>query len=194
MAEKPRNTQMDSLPADVEKDDSISQADFSHRLKVHKMTVLQTALTLVATNLGGGILGVAFAFSRLGLYYGVALVLIVATISHISNMMYLKTKDLTPSKSESIYEIAYLLTGRSSIFVICSILFAANFGAMLLFYIIIGDTVSNLMKQALIEPSNEVMAQDLDLSDYPWYVDALTNRTTAIFLAGLGHLTIIFKR
>ena len=158
------------------------------------MTVLQTALTLVATNLGGGILGVAFAFSRLGLYCGVALVLLVAATSHISNMMYLKTKDLTPSKSESIYEIAYLLTGRPSIITICSILFCGNFGSMLLFYIIIGDTVSNLMKQALIEPSNEVMAQDLDLSDYPWYVDALTNKSTAVFLAGLGHLTIIFKR
>lgn len=87
-------------------------------------------------------------------------------------MMYLKTKDLTPRKLESIYEIAYLLFGRASIFIVCTIMFLSNYGAIVLFYMIIGETLGTLTKQALIEPSGDmsVTEMDIDLTEYPWYV------------------------
>ena len=66
----------------------------------------------------------------------------VAISAHISSIMYLKVKDLTPRRQESIYEIAYLLLGRKSIFIVCIVMFATNLAAMILYYIIIGDTVS----------------------------------------------------
>lgn len=83
--------------------------------------MFQTALVLVATNIGGGILGIPFAYYRFGIVNGTVICLSVGAISHISTMMYLKTKDMTPRRYESVYEIAYLLLGESAIFVVCII-------------------------------------------------------------------------
>ena len=73
------------------------------------------------------------------------LILLIGVLNHFSTMLYLKTKDLSPRKYESVYELAYLLFGRPSIFVVTIILFCANIGAMILYYMIIGETLSTLM-------------------------------------------------
>mmetsp|Transcript_12087 Transcript_12087/g.16408 ORF Transcript_12087/g.16408 Transcript_12087/m.16408 type:complete len:96 (-) Transcript_12087:1356-1643(-) len=91
----------------------------------------------------------------MGLPLGMIFCLLMTIITHASSMMYLKIKDLTPRKLESIYEIAFLMFGRSSIFIICTVLLLTNFGAIVLYYMMIGETVSTLTKQALIEPSGE---------------------------------------
>ena len=67
-----------------------------------KMNIFQTSLALVATNIGGAILASPYALYRLGLINGVILLLTLASLAHISNMMYLAIKDLTPRKYESI--------------------------------------------------------------------------------------------
>ena len=114
---------------------------------------------MVAANIGGGILGLAYAFSRLGLPLGIVLCLIFATLAHLSNMLHMKTKDLTPRKYESVYEIAYLLVGRPSIFVVCIVMLASTLSALVMYYIIIGDTVSSLMRQVLLEePAEQALA------------------------------------
>ena len=112
--------------------------------KHQKMTVFQTSLALVATNIGGAILGLPYAYYHLGLINGMIINVVVATLAHVSAMMYLEVKDLTPRKLESIYEIAFLLLGRKSIFIVCSVMLVANLAAMILYYIIIGDTSSQL--------------------------------------------------
>ena len=91
-----------------------------------------------------------YAFHHLGISMGIFICFLSAVLSHFSSMLYLKTKDLTPRRYESVYEIAYLLVGRPSIFVVCGVLFAANLGAVIMYYIIIGDTLSSLITQANI--------------------------------------------
>ena len=59
-------------------------------------------------------------------------------------MIYLRTKDLTPRKYESVYEIAYLLSGRNAIFVVILTQLLSALGCMILYYIILGDTTGNL--------------------------------------------------
>ena len=97
----------------------------------------------MATNIGGAILGLPYAYYHLGLINGLILNIVVAFSAHFSAMMYLKVSDLT--KQQSIYQSAYLLVGRKSIFIVCSVMLAANLGAMILYYIIIGDTSSQLL-------------------------------------------------
>ena len=116
-----------------------------------KMNIFQTSLALVATNIGGAILASPYALYRLGLINGVILLLTLASLAHISNMMYLAIKDLTPRKYESIYEISYLLVGRRSIFIICSVMFVTNLCAMIIYYQIIGDTISRLLAQIFVD-------------------------------------------
>ena len=115
-----------------------------------KMTILQAALAIVAANIGGGLLGIPFACYHLGLFLGIILMVLMGIMSHFSSMMYLKVKDLTPRRYESVYEIAYLLFGRASIFIVCMIMMFANSMACVMFYMALGETIS-----LLIIPSSE---------------------------------------
>ena len=110
----------------------------------------------MATNVGGGILGLPFAFYRFGLPLGLAFTLLVAFLCHFSTMMYLNVKDMTIGRYESVYEIAYALFGRFSIFFVCSIMFLNNFGSTILYYMVIGDTCSSLSSQILMDAAGGV--------------------------------------
>jgi len=158
--------------------------------------MVQTALALVATNVGGGILGLPFAFYRMGLPVGLSFCAFVAFMCHISSMMYLMTKDLTPGKFQSAYEIAYLLFGRLSIFVVCIIQWLNNYGAILLYYIIIGETVSTLSRQVLTNAAEgKSFAQlERELQEYPWLTQVATSKMTGIIIVGTVHISAIFKR
>ena len=87
-------------------------------------------------------------------------------------MMQLKTKDLTPRRYESLYEIGYLLVGRPAIFVVCIVCFLNNTGALIMYYILVGDTLSSFAEQGLIGPAEEktVAQVDAEIEDYPGWV------------------------
>ena len=123
-------------------------------MNTQKMSIFQTSLAMVAANIGGGLLGLPYAFYRLGLILGLVTLFFIASLSHFSNVLYLKVKDLTPRKYESVYEIAYLLFGRPSIFVVCTIMFISNLGAIVMYYLIIGDVLSSLSTQLLLASDN----------------------------------------
>ena len=101
-------------------------------------------MALVAATIGGEIIAVPYACYHLGLYLSVGLLVLTAALSHISNMMYLKIKDLTPCHLESIYELAYLLLGRPAIYIVCTVQYLLNFSSMVLYYVIIGDTLGSI--------------------------------------------------
>ena len=70
--------------------------------------------------------------------------------------MYVQVKELMPNRADSVHEIAYTMFGRGSIFVICTVLFLHCLGALILFYMMIGDTISELIKaQVLSEKSDD---------------------------------------
>ena len=149
-----------NLQIDMEKLEGLSQ--ISDR-KVEKLSIMETTLALVAANIGGGILGMPYAYYHLGLFLASILTLVMAMLSQMSTMLHLKTKDLTPRKYESIYEIAYLLVGRASIFVVTTIMFSSVFGCIIMYYIIIGETLSSFCVQALVAPGDKE-----NLDQYPW--------------------------
>ena len=87
-------------------------------------------------------LGIPYALQQMGIYLGLSSIVLMAFLSHFSTMMHLKVKDMTPRRYESIYEIAYLLVGRPSIFFICTILGVTNFLSCVMYYMIIGEAHS----------------------------------------------------
>ena len=95
-------------------------------------------------------LGLPYAFYHTGLINGLLLNLFFALMAFCSANMYLKVKDLTPRNCSSLYEIAYLLLGRPFIFVVCAVLALTNLAGMLLYYIMLGDTISHLWKQLFL--------------------------------------------
>mmetsp|Transcript_17529 Transcript_17529/g.22219 ORF Transcript_17529/g.22219 Transcript_17529/m.22219 type:complete len:117 (-) Transcript_17529:1074-1424(-) len=112
------------------------------------MNFIETALALLATYLGISVLGSPFIFYSLGLPLAATMVVCAGLTTLTSFWLLLRTKDLMPQRQQSLYEIAYVLFGRTSIYVICVTIFLRNFGSIVICYMVFGETVSTLIGQA----------------------------------------------
>ena len=101
---------------------------------------------MISTIVGGGIVGLPFAFYYTGLFVGVTLIVLMAIQTVFSVRLYLAAKDLLPGAPESLFEIGFILFKRSSIFYVCTIIILNSSGLMLIYFIVFGDTLSSLMK------------------------------------------------
>lgn len=103
-----------------------------------------TALALVASGVGGELIAMPYAMSRLGFYVGFAAIIGIGLLSLFSSMMYIKVKDTIPGNTKSAYEMAHVLFGRPALFVVCIAQYMLVFSDIVLYYIVIGDTLSQL--------------------------------------------------
>ena len=126
------------------------------------MSIIETSLALVATDIGGALLGLPFAFYRVGFINGCFCLLLMALLSYWSSMMYLRVKNLTPERYESIYEISYYLLGRPFVFTTLIIVLCTTVASMLLYYIILGETIGHLMTQMIVGESNGRTQEEMD--------------------------------
>jgi amino acid permease len=111
----------------------------------HGLSTFGAALTIVSTIVGGGIVGLPFAFYTTGLPTGIVILVLMCLQTVASTKLYLCCKDLLPGQPESLFEMGFVLFKRSSIFVISGVLIFNSFGLMLLYFIIFGDTMSSLV-------------------------------------------------
>ena len=139
---------------------------------------------------------IPYAIHHLGLFLAVGTLIAVAIVSHISNMMYLRVKDLTPCKHESVYEIAYLLFGRPAIYTVCIVQYLLNFSSMVLYYIIIGDTAANIFSHFFVNKDASMTRGETkeELKSEPSWIQILSHRSTSILVVGAALLSIIFMR
>ena len=100
-----------------------------------------------------------FAFYRMGIPLAVFSVVSIAIMSSISAVMLLKVKDLTPRRYESLYEIAFLLLGRQSIFYVSVITIIMMYGFLIMYYTLMGDIITSFFKEILIESNANKTAE-----------------------------------
>ena len=86
----------------------------------------------------------------MGVWLGFAVFIMVAFLSHISNMMYIKVKDMAGGRYESIYELAFALYGRTAIFFVCIVQFMLNFASLVLYFIVVGDLFESMTRAMFI--------------------------------------------
>ena len=137
-------------------------------------------LTIVSTVVGGGIVGLPYAFIELGLWLSLACMILVVLQTLNSNWLYLKAKDLIPSKPESLYELGYILLGRPSIFFISGCLTLNSFGLLMVYFIIFADTMSSICKDVFKISDEETGFRYLLAIKQSWIV-----------LLGIGLLPVI---
>ena len=88
-----------------------------------------------------------YAFYHLGLGLGVLTIAMMAFVSWMAVILMLKAKDLSPRHYESLYELGYLVMGRPAIFTIASVILVQAVGLLMMYYIILGDTMSEVFRQ-----------------------------------------------
>ena len=129
----------------IESRDMATIALSDNSMGAHKLSTIGAALTLISTIVGGGIVGLPFAFYNLGLQYGLLFLLFMALQTVYSTKLYCGAKDLIPGKPESLFEIGFVLFGRGSIFLICGIIMFNSVGLMLVYLILFGGNFATLM-------------------------------------------------
>ena len=128
---------------------NIKSSRYSVLAGEHGLTVFSGGLAIISTCVGGGIVGLPLAFYRLGLPVAIVLMLFVTVSTIYAARMYLAIKDSLPDRPESLYEIGYMLVGRSSIFIIAGVLIINSFGLCMIYFIVFGDTFGHLMASLL---------------------------------------------
>lgn len=98
------------------------------------MSVSEASMSALSTIIGGGIVGLPFAFYNLGFIVGFIVEFLFLYLTRLSCQVYLASKDLIPGKLDSMYEIGFMVTGRSSIFIISTIIAINSFGLMLIYF------------------------------------------------------------
>lgn len=99
----------------------------------------------MSTCVGGGIVGLPLAMYNLGIPLAIFLQICVMFSTHWSAKMYLYVKDIVPDQPDSLYEIGYIIMGRSSIFILASIFIINSFGLCMIYFIVFGDTFGQLV-------------------------------------------------
>lgn len=102
-------------------------------------------MALISSNIGGGIVGIPFCFYYCGLPFGICLSLLMALLTQLANTFLMLSKDNCPRRYESYFEIGYATMGRASIFVIALCMVSTGVGVVIIYYIVMGDTISSVV-------------------------------------------------
>ncbi len=84
----------------------------------HGLTTFTGILAILSTIIGGGIVSIPYSFISFGIPLAIIFNILAVLMTAYSADLYLACKDVVPDKPESLYEIGYMVMGRSSIFMV----------------------------------------------------------------------------
>jgi len=67
----------------------------------------------------------------------------------VCTVLYLKAREVCPDKPSSMFEIGYLILGRSSIFAICFTIWINSFFLIVIFVSVFGNTAKNVVTSVM---------------------------------------------
>ena len=100
--------------------------------------------------IGSGVIGIPFAAYKLGLILGVSLIYFTVVWWLLSMDLLFESSKLTELKSLS--EIGFFWLGKSSVYIINSVIFMKSFGMPIIFFILTGTWLGQIAVKSTIMP------------------------------------------
>jgi amino acid permease len=107
--------------------------------KIKGLTVGGAALAYISTIIGAGIIALPYAFAKAGPLFATMLHIVMAISLMIACALYFKTKDILGY--ESFSELSYICLGRTSIFVLNTVIAIGCF-SIIVMYVILFSRIS----------------------------------------------------
>ena len=73
------------------------------------LTLFTGSLAVISSCVGGGIVGLPYAFLYLGIPLGILLNVLVIVATVMTMRVYLAIKDVVPGQPESLYELGFMI-------------------------------------------------------------------------------------
>lgn len=96
-------------------------------------------------NIGGGIVGLPFAFLHLGIPLSLAVILVVCGLTHLGCKFFLQVRSIVPGNFETFYELSYMLYGKPSIYFIAFNITMIGWSMAMVYFIVFGDICVSLV-------------------------------------------------
>ena len=92
-------------------------------------------------------MSIPWAFYNTGFYLALTFSVFASAQVILCSVLFLKARDMCPDSPSSMFELGFILLGRSSIFWITFIIFVNSFGLLIIFFNVFGDTFKDFMTQ-----------------------------------------------
>ena len=99
---------------------------------------------MISFVIGGGIVSLPYAVANCGWKIAIAMNLLVAICGYWSGLLYIKAKMMCSIPVLTLYELGYVATGKWSIYLISIVAAMNNVGAVIVYFIIMGDLAAQI--------------------------------------------------
>ena len=113
--------------------------------------------------------------------------MLMAVFSHLSMLMYVKTRNMMPTKLDDTWEVAYVLFGRKSFFVICGVLCAHAWIIVVVTYCSAAGTLTSITYHF-------VAMRDGGYASAPAWQQWFCDRTNWLYVGFILRLPMTFQR
>mmetsp|Transcript_32095 Transcript_32095/g.49074 ORF Transcript_32095/g.49074 Transcript_32095/m.49074 type:complete len:227 (+) Transcript_32095:17-697(+) len=104
-----------------------------------------TVLGILSTVVGGGIVSIPYSFYQCGFVFAIGFCVFNALQVLLSSALFLKVREMCPSDPSSMFEIGFIILGRSAIYWISVIILANSLGLIIIYFSVFGENASLLM-------------------------------------------------
>lgn len=150
--------------------------------EVEGFSVIDAALSIVSTIIGGGIISIPYAMTTNGILMGAGIHLVTMTFLMFTAHLYLKSKEMYDVASFS--ELCYMCFGRSSVYLINILIAFVIFGILILYMILFSNISLSLLPAGL---SRDPLTQN-------WLEWIATQKATYIFLVTIISVQTMLKK
>ena len=155
-------------------------------------SIIQAALSIISTIIGGGIIPIPYAMYAPGFQWGLQIHMILICIMVFCTHLYIEARDRIGF--ETISELCYMCFGRSSVFMINLLVAFVIFGILTLYLLLLSRISISMISPLIGYQSGYNQDQQAHATHSAWYIFIFNSKVTYILLATFLLFPVLLKR